>query len=117
MMASSEDRPFVSRKRLIDLLGAEAAARVVDVFGGRRVYMPAPDTDSYTAMVQRFGDTIARKLCVEFGGTQVFFPQRLVGKRSEILALRAAKITPSEIARRTKATESYVYYVLRQDRP
>jgi hypothetical protein len=108
----SDDRRYVSRDRLIELLGAQGAARVVDVFGGSRIYVPEPDTESFAPIAAKLGDETARKLCYEFGGLQVVLPARLVATRQEIVRLRAEGVRPAEIARRLGCAERYVYYVL-----
>jgi DNA-binding CsgD family transcriptional regulator len=47
-----------------------------------------------------------------FGGQQVALPIRAISKRDEIAAMHARGIPPSEIARRLKAHERYVFRVL-----
>jgi hypothetical protein len=112
----SADRRYPSRERLIELLGTDAAARVVEVFSGKRVYVPEPDTESYARIASRIGDEIARKLCVEFGGTQILLPRRLVPINAKIIELSQQSFKPTEIAQRLCCTESYVYYVLAKER-
>jgi Mor family transcriptional regulator len=116
-MPHSEDRRYISRKQLIDLFGAEAATHVIQVFGGQRVYVPAPDSESYARVAARIGnDEIARKLCVEYGGTQILLPQRLAPINEQIRTLYRELCRPSEIARRLNCTENYVYSVLQKER-
>jgi len=114
----SDDRRYVAREKLIELLGEDAAARVVKVFGGRRIYVPAPtSTDSYGRFVARLGDLeIARKLCFEFGGTQIILPQKLAPLNEQIVKLKRESVPMDEIRRRLGCTESYIYYVLAKER-
>ncbi|MGH8012576.1 MAG: Mor transcription activator family protein [Candidatus Binataceae bacterium] len=112
----SEDRRYVSRERLIELLGAAAAARVVEVFGAARIYMPEPESESYPTVTRKLGDETARRLCREYGGMQVIFPRRLVETRTEIAMLRQENLTAVEIARRLGCTERYVYAVFARER-
>jgi hypothetical protein len=113
---TTEDRRYISRARLIELLGIDAATRVIDVLGNAHIYLPAPNTEKFEPLVRKLGAETARTLCVEFGGTQVMFPQRLVAKRAEILRLRDANLKAGEIAKHLGASENYVYYVLAQER-
>jgi hypothetical protein len=116
-MSWSEDRRFVSRELLTELFGADGAARVVKVFGGKRIYVPAPATEGYSNFAGRIGDEkIAHKVCVEFGGTQIALPKQLVPMNEQIIELDRGSVKPTEIAQRLSCTESYVYYVLREER-
>lgn len=98
------------------LLGRNAAVRVLAVLGGRRVYVPAADSASFSEFARPLDEDIARKLAYELGEPQVCFPRRLISKREEILKLRAESLNADEIARRVGASESYVCRVLAKSR-
>jgi hypothetical protein len=106
-----DSRGWVSREALIRTLGQADAARVVEVLGGERIYVPAAADPAFSRLAARLGEEIARKVCAAFGG-RVTFPQRLVPLDEEIGRLRREMLTPVEIARHLHCAERYVYLVL-----
>jgi hypothetical protein len=105
----------VSRRQLIAILGEGGAARVIEVFGGARIYVPQPGSPSFARLAQKLGAETARKLCAEFGDFCVTIPARLIATRDQILKLKSS-CTAAEIARRLGCSERYVYTVLASER-
>lgn len=103
---------WVSREALIKMLGEAGAARVVEVFGGRKTFLPAPGDPGFPRIVAKLGEEIAHKLCAEFGEASVTFPRQLVPFDEEIVKLNREMMTPTAIARRLGCSERYVYQVL-----
>jgi hypothetical protein len=107
------ERGWISRKRLIKLLGEEDAVGVIEAFGGKReFYLPAPEAPGFSRIVAKLGKRIAHKLCAEFGDQQVIVPAAIGPAGRKIIKLRRELLTPTEIGRRLGCTERYVYLVL-----
>jgi hypothetical protein len=103
----------VSRAALIKRLGEVDAARLIEIFGGRRFYAPAPDSPGFLRFAEKIGDAeIARKVCAEFGECSVTLPKRLVPLNEQIVRLNREQLAAGEIAARLGCTERYVYLVL-----
>ncbi|MGB8411844.1 MAG: hypothetical protein WCE23_03365 [Candidatus Binatus sp.] len=100
---------------MIRTLDQADAARVVEVLGGERIYVPAAADPAFSRLAARLGEEIARKVCAAFGGGRVTFPQRLVPLDEEIGRLRREMLTPTEIARHLHCAERYVYLVLARE--
>jgi hypothetical protein len=115
-MAVNETQGWVSRERLIELLGEGGATRLIEVFGGARIFVPRPGSDSYAQVAAKLGAETAAKFCREFGDVRVTIPQRLIATRDQILKLRTDKTSASEIARKLGCSERYVYTVLASER-
>ncbi len=113
---SEESLRYVSRAALVELVGLEAAQRVVAVFGGHRVYVPEPSANGFATFAAKLDSPgVAKVLSFQFGGGQIILPLRLQSKNDEILSLREA-LSFGEIARRLKISERHVYRVLAQNR-
>jgi hypothetical protein len=100
---------------------AWSAISKVAGFGGSLLNLvdsinPSHRRDEARRLAGRVGDEIARKLCVEFGETRIILPQKLVPMNEQILKLNRELLRPTEIAQRLGCTESYIYYVLREER-
>jgi Mor family transcriptional regulator len=98
---------------ITDVVGAEAAAKLVSDFGGRRIYVP---------QVPARGDLLARsiglaaetRLSRVYAGDRLDIPARPepASRRARIFVLRRGGDSISTIARRLRCTERYVYKVL-----
>ncbi|HZO81158.1 MAG TPA: helix-turn-helix domain-containing protein [Candidatus Binataceae bacterium] len=98
----------------IQLIGEEATARLIERFGGTRLYVPhypAPDD----ALVQTIGVEPALRLAQTFGGERVEVPKP-PPRRVQILALRAAGRSVESIARTLGCTRRRVFQVLAEAR-
>jgi len=99
---------------IVELIGEEAAAKLIASFGGTRLYVPhSPCPDDALARV--VGTEAALKLARMFGGERVELPKP-PPRRSQILALRAAGRSVEEIARALSCTRRRVLQVLAQAR-
>lgn len=103
---------WVSREALIRLLGEGGAARVVEVFGGKRIYLSAPHAPGFAGIASKIGEEITRALHKGTGGGWIELPRRLVPLVEQIVRLRQEMVTPADIARRLRCAERYVYFVL-----
>lgn len=98
----------------IELIGEKAAIRLIECFGGTRLYVPHfPGPDD--ALVQALGAEPARKLAQTFGGERVEVPKP-PPRRVQILALRAAGRSAESIARTLACTRRRVFQVLAEAR-
>jgi hypothetical protein len=102
---------WISREALIKALGEADDVRLVEMLGGQRIYLPAPDAPGFPVLAAKLGEEIARKICMQFRG-QVSLPRRLVPMDEWIRRLSREQLTPAQIARRLHCTERYVYLVL-----
>ena len=82
---------------IVEIIGEEAAAKLIANFGGTRLYVPhSPCADD--ALARAVGTGAAMKLAEMFGGERVELPKP-PPRRTQILALRAAGRSVEEIAR------------------
>ena len=99
---------------LIDLIGHDGAARLIEAFGGTRVYVsqaPEPaDTLSTT-----IGHLPACALAQIFGGDRLEVPNP-PPRRARILELRANGLTINAIARTLSCTRRRVFQVIAEAR-
>ncbi len=119
-MSINENR-WVSREQLIRLLGEAGAARIIEIFGGARIWVPSPDCSkkssrAFEQLEVKLGAEIARKFSAAFGDVQVTIPRVLSAARIRILKLQAAGMSPREIAEQARCSERYVYTVLARGR-
>ncbi len=105
-------KSWVSREELIELLGESGSARLIEVLGGARIYVPSPRSENFAPLAEKLGLETARKFCREYGETVVTLPARLFAARDRILKLRQSGLAPNEISRRIGCSERYVYTVL-----
>ncbi len=96
---------------LIRAVGAEAAARLIDAYGGTRIYIPVnPQTrDRVSAVI---GIEKARELAKQFGGDRIYIAHPPL-RRRRIAALRIEGKRTAEIARLVGCTVRWVEQVLR----
>lgn len=111
--ASDETITYLSRERLIKLLGTEAAQLLVRAFGGARFCVPVPESAGARMLAETLHDgRAAEKLCVEFGGLRIVMPVRIVQVKARIRELARAGLGAPQIARELGTAERYVYEVL-----
>jgi len=99
---------------IVEIIGEEAAAKLIASFGGTRLYVPhSPCPDD--ALAREVGTGAAMKLAEMFGGERVELPKP-PPRRTQILALRAAGRSVEEIARVLSCTRRRVFQVLAEAR-
>jgi Mor family transcriptional regulator len=93
---------------IVGAIGDEAAAKLVDRFGGQQVYVPR-ETSGH-AIADAIGQTAAQKLSAMFGGEVVYIPK---GRRpSETkAAIAAASGTARDVAARIGCSVRHVQQV------
>jgi DNA-binding NarL/FixJ family response regulator len=92
------------------LLGEEGARRLVDAFGGRRLYVPKCPGAHHPITVA-VGQDAADQLAAAFHGVAIDVPM-LPETRTEIRRLDAEGLTRAAIARKLGVTERWVYMAL-----
>jgi Homeodomain-like domain len=98
----------------IQLIGEEATAKLIERFGGTRLYIPHCPTPE-DALAQAVGVESALKLSRSFGGERVEVPNP-PPRRMRILAMRAAGHSVESIARALGCTRRRVFQVLAETR-
>jgi hypothetical protein len=99
---------------IVEIIGEEAAAKLIASFGGTRLYVPhSPCAND--ALARAVGAGAALKLAEMFGGERVELPKP-PPRRTQILALRAAGRSVEEIARAMSCTRRRVFQVLAEAR-
>ena len=99
---------------IVEIIGEEAAAKLIASFGGTRLYVPhSPCAND--ALARAVGAGAAMKLAEMFGGERVELPKP-PPRRTQILALRAAGRSVEEIARAMSCTRRRVFQVLAEAR-
>ena len=113
---NEETIAYLSRARLLELLGFQAASRLVEKFGGTRLSIPAPESAGYKMLADVLEDKkAADRLCVEYGGLRVILPVRVIALQARVRELHRGGIKPPEIARALGCTERRVYQVLAEN--
>lgn len=99
---------------LIESVGETVALKLVETFGGARVYIPHnPDATSPLAI--EIGPEAAMKLARVYGGERVELPKP-TARRARILELRTAGVSVDTIARQLGCTRRRVFQVLAEAR-
>jgi len=99
---------------LADLIGEEAADKLVARFGGLRLYVPhLPQTGDL--LTSAAGETAAQRLAEIYGGDRVEIPNP-APRRVLILELRGAGLSVDAIARHLRCTRRRVFQVLAKHR-
>ncbi len=115
--------PFADavRPTLYDLIdhsvGGDAADKLVEDFGGRRLYVPAAPAPS-DQIARSIGLLGAFAMARVFGGERILVPSTSSHnrRRVRIIAMRANHVSISRIAHELRCTERYVYKVLAVNR-
>ncbi|MGH8012834.1 MAG: helix-turn-helix domain-containing protein [Candidatus Binataceae bacterium] len=101
-------------RELADLIGEEAALKLVAAFAGTRLYIPhLPQADEVLA--QTIGVEAARKLAAAYGGDRVDVPNP-TPRRLRIVELRSSGLSVDAIARALGCTRRRVFQVLAEVR-
>jgi hypothetical protein len=99
------------------VVGDDAAAQLIKLFGGRKVYVPLTTNDEHR-ISKAIGIQAAAALSRRFGGDYIDVPSPRVGSsalRRQILALASKDVSEIEIARRLGCTRRWVGTVLQRD--
>ena len=100
---------------LIKVVGEAAAFRLIEVFGGARVYVPqVPEAGD--ALATEIGMEAAVRLAQVYGGERLELPNPN-SRRSKIIELRRAGLSVDAIARQMGCTRRRVFQVLAEARP
>lgn len=103
---------------IVDAVGVDAALRLVEVWGGVRVYVPQRITDDH-ALVSTLGRGLAETLAARFGGEALNIPRCLHALRAvrntRIRSERRQGDSPASLALRYGLTERQVYSILAAD--
>jgi|SRR5271154_540041 len=101
-------------QELINLIGPDAAAKLIDLFGGTRLYIPqSPQEDDL--LCASIGIEAAAKLARTYGGDRLEMPNP-TPRRARILALRQTGCSVDAIARQLGCTRRRVFQVLAEAR-
>ena len=99
---------------LVNEIGIDAAARLIDIFGGTRLYIPhSPDEDDL--LTASLGKEAALKLARIYGGDRLEVPNP-TPRRARIIELRETGCSVDAIARKLGCTRRRVFQVLAEAR-
>ncbi len=101
-------------KELVDMIGTDAAARLIAAFGGLRLYVPHEPGPGDT-LSQTVGYDAALTLAKGFGGDRIEIPNP-TARGIQIVELRASGVSIEDIARSQRCTVRRVYQVLAEAR-
>jgi hypothetical protein len=115
-VALSEERiHYLSRAKLIELLGADAAQRLVAAMGGAHFSVPPPDSQGCVALAATIGAKAAADFCYEYGDLRVVLPRFLRSMLEDrIVAMTRAGMSAAAIARELRCTERRVFQIRAQ---
>lgn len=112
---SAEDLPE-SVKDVLESIGLEATLKLIERFGGSRVYVPRPDFITEDHDVARaIGVPLARKLAALCRNERMGLPRAakaISRARDRVLRSDLASMSVSQCARKYKMTERNVYFIL-----
>lgn len=113
LSAAMCERPSMLQE-LVDLIGQDAAAKLIDIFGGTRLYIPhSPQDDDL--LTGSLGPEAALKLARIYGGDRIEVPNP-TPRRARILELRETGCSIDAIARNLGCTRRRVFQVLAEAR-
>ena len=108
---------YLSRERLIALVGEDAARRLVAERGGRYFRVPHPGSPECDLLAAVIGDACAaHRLAATLPGERVALPRRITGIAPQIQMLASQGLTAGEISRRLGCAVQYVWSILRARR-
>jgi len=96
-------------------LGESAASRLIEAFGGSRIYVPHFPRPG-DSLVSQIGMVAAAKLVRIYGGERLDLPNPN-SRRTRILELRRGGLSVDAIARQIGCTRRRVFQVLAEARP
>lgn len=103
---------------IVEVVGIDAALRLVEAWGGLRLYVPQALPADHS-LVGILGPALAANMAAHFGGEPLNIPRCLHALRSmrnqRIRGARRAGATPAELARQHSLTERQVYNILADD--
>jgi DNA-binding NarL/FixJ family response regulator len=94
---------------LVNLIGGDAALRLIEARGGTRIYVSEPEEGR--ALVEIVGLDATRKMRATYGATRVKLP---VGRQWRVLCYKAMGLTGSAIARKVGCSETTVGDIIRR---
>jgi hypothetical protein len=99
---------------LVELIGDEAVSKLVETFGGARIYVPqtVEPGDTLSGVI---GAEAAAKLAQIFGGDRMEVPHP-ASRRTRIIELHRKGVTVDAIALRVGCTRRRVFQVLAEER-
>ena len=101
-------------EELVNLIGLDAAAQLVEIFGGTRLYIPqTPEEDDL--LTSAVGREAALRLAGIYGGDRIEVPNP-APRRMRIVELRESGCSIDAIARKLGCTRRRVFQVLAQVR-
>jgi hypothetical protein len=95
--------------KLVDLIGEDAALKLVEEFGGRRLDIPRSVGPRHQ-LAKVIGEAAARKLVAEYFGGRLRVP---MAKFWRAQVYRARGLSYNEIAKRLQVTDNSVHRFLR----
>ena len=96
------------------VIGEDAARRLAEAFGGRRLYVPkSPAADH--RITKAIGADAARALAAEFGGSAPLDVPMLSARKARIVELDGLGWSRARIAGDVGVTERWVYQVLEEE--
>lgn len=103
---------------LVDAIGLQATLRLVEAFGGCRIWVPAEIEEDH-AIAKAVGFLAARKLAAHCGLSQLTIPRAVEAVRAarnvEIRTRRADGASTAELARDYALTERAIWRILAAD--
>lgn len=103
--------------RLAEVVGSEAALKLIDHFGGTRAHYIAREVKPNHPWAQLMGIEAYDALVKEFGGQQIDLPRfhfRQLKKQTIIDLWENTSLSKRQIALKVRATEGYVHTVTNQ---
>jgi len=97
-----------------DLIGLEPTLRLLEVYGGRNVYIPKKVRENHP-IAQVAGPEALEKLAAEFGGLALQFPMAAWAQakaRNRVIRAKRTAASGSELARDFKLSERQIWKIL-----
>jgi len=100
-----------SARQLADVVGLAAAVRLIEEFGGTRLYVPAARSERLAALI---GAEAAAALRRRWGGDELRVPLVPRLQEAAVAALYREGWSAARLARRFLRTEKWVYDIVRR---
>jgi len=97
-----------------DLIGLEPTLKLLQVYGGRNVYIPKKARDNHP-IARIAGREALEKLAAEFGGLALQFPMAAWAQskaRNRVIRAKRTSASGSELARDFKLSERQIWKIL-----